>query len=111
MAYDIFSSDRTALTETIVLMVNPAYSHCFAGIRYYNSAGEQITPTAGTVVINARHVTNNYFDSVTNGTLNATAPGSEAEWGGNVSEARAVPAGLAGTDLATYQLVVVQNDT
>lgn len=111
MGFEIFSSDRTAISENIVLDVSPSLSHCFAGVRYFDSNGAQITPTGGTVLIEARHLTNNFFDTVVRGTLDATSPGDEAEWGGNVSQARATPTSLAGTDLTTYQLVVVQNET
>lgn len=110
MGFEIFESDRTAITETIVLTLSPARAHSFAGIRYFNASGTQVTPTAGTVLIEARHVTNNMYSTVVRGTLDATRTGVEAEWGGNASSARATPTGIAGNGVTTYQLVVVQND-
>lgn len=109
MAYQIFTSDKKGIGEVIDLPISPEYAHCFAGIRYFNSNDVQILPSAGTVTITARHLTNNNFDEVVNAQLDAASAGAESEWGGNVTEVRATAANLAGVDLATYQLVVVQN--
>lgn len=109
MAYQVFTSDKKDIGDIITLPISPEYAHCFAGIRYFNSNDVQIKPTAGTVTITARHLTNNNYDEVVNASLDATEAGAESEWGGNVTEVKATPASLAGTDLATYQLVVVQN--
>lgn len=109
MSYQIFTSDKKPITDTIELAISPEYAHCFAGIRYFDSSDNQIIPTAGTVTIEAKHLTNNNYDEVVNAALDATEAGAEAEWGGNVTYTKATPSGLAGTNLVKYQLVVVQN--
>ncbi|AFB83931.1 hypothetical protein VPT02_069 [Vibrio phage VPT02] len=109
MAYQIFSSDKKGIGEIIELPISPEYAHCFAGVRYFDSNDAQIIPSAGSVNIMAKHLTNNNYDEVVNADLDATEAGAEAEWGGNVTAVKVTPSSLAGTDLATYQLVVVQN--
>ncbi|QCQ57717.1 tail protein [Vibrio phage Athena] len=109
MAYQIFTSDKKGIGEIIELPISPEYAHCFAGVRYFDSNDDQIVPTSGSVNIKARHLTNNNYDDVVNADLDASEAGAEAEWGGNVTSVKATPSSLAGTDLATYQVVVVQN--
>ncbi len=109
MAYQIFTSEKKAIGQIIELPISPEYAHCFAGIRYFNSNDAQVIPSAGSITITAKHLTNNNYAEVFNATLDATEAGAESEWGGNVTSAKATPSNLAGTDLATYQLVVVQN--
>lgn len=109
MSYQIFTSDKKPIVETIELEISPEYSHCFAGVRYFDTQGHQILPSAGTVTITAKHLTNNVYDEVVNAKLQADEGGAEAQWGGNVTHAKATPSGLTGTELLTYQLVVVQN--
>lgn len=109
MAYQVFTSEQKGIGENIELSISPEYAHCFAGLRYFDSNNAQIIPSAGKVNIKARHLTNNNYDDVVNAELEATEAGAESEWGGNVTSVKATPSSLAGTDLATYQLVVVQN--
>lgn len=108
MAYQVFSSSITPLTDTIELNIAPDLAHCFAGIRYLDSNGDYITPTGGSVQIQAKHLTNNMYENAVNADLLATEP-QEAEWSGNVTSVKATPSSLAGADLVSYQLVVVQN--
>jgi hypothetical protein len=107
MTYEIFTSELTPVADTIILEVGSRYAHSFAGIRYFDAQGDQVLATGGTVLVEAKHLTNGMFDSVVRGTLDATSPASEAQWGGNVTEVRATPSSIVGA--VTYQLIVVQN--
>lgn len=109
MSFQIFTSDKKTINQNIELGISPDYSHCFAGIRFFNSSGDQVTPTAGTVHIQARHVTNNQYDDPVNAVIDASSKGAEAEWGGNVNSIKAIPSNVAGSAVDTYQVVVVQN--
>lgn len=109
MSYQVFSSDKKQITSSIELKISPEYSHCFAGLRYYDSKGDQVVPTAGEVRIQAKHLTNNKYADVYNPILDASEAGDESDWVGNVTFVKAIPSSLAGADLDTYQIVVVQN--
>lgn len=107
--YKVFTSKKEKIINSIELKISPEYSRCFAGIRYFNTKGDQITPTKGQITVKAKHLTNNSYSDMHNPVLEATNPGSESEWGGNATFVKATPSNLIGTDLDTYQLVVVQN--
>lgn len=104
-----FKSGKKALNEQIALDIDPGYAHCFAGIRYYNAAGDVIAPASGNVRIQIKKLTSQAYIDAHNATIQATAPGSEAEWGNNVVTVQATPSSLAGAGLTHYELVVVQN--
>lgn len=109
MAHQVFKSDKTNITSTIEMEVSPNLSHCFAGIRYFDSDDNPVTPTAGKVTIEAKFLTNQRYATAFNGVINFDEPAKEAEWGGNVVSVKTTPSNLAGPGLATYQIVVAQN--
>lgn len=109
MSYQVFTSEKISIAQEILMDIAPDYAHCFAGIRYYDAGGTQVAPTNGVTELQAKHLTNNNFDTVINSVLQATNPGSESEWGGNVTQVKATAKNITGTNVATYQLVVVQN--
>lgn len=109
MSYQVFTSEKKAINNTIELKISPEYAHCFAGIRYFNSSDVQIVPASGSVKLQAKHLTNSQYDDPINPVLDAATPGVESEWGGNVTSVLATPNSLAGIDLTSYQVVVVQN--
>lgn len=109
MTYAILSSDRTNITDTVTIDVDPELPHNFAGIIFYDANGNEINISGGSVTIEGRHLTNNKFETVVDGVISSSNDAAEGQWSGNVTQVRATPTGLAGTNLATYQLVVVQN--
>ena len=111
MDYKITNSELTPIADTIEMSIHSGHSHSFAGIRYYDSSKQEIVPTSGSVLIEAKHLTNGNYDSVVNGKLSANIPGDEANWGGNATSVKATPTSLTGSNLAYFQLVVVQNVT
>ncbi|AJF40816.1 tail protein [Vibrio phage phi 3] len=109
MSYLIFTSPKQLVSLPVILQVSPKNTHCFAGVSFFNTNGDEVIPTAGSVKIEAKHLTNNRYSDTVNGTIDVTTSG-EANWGGNVTEVKvSILTAIVGAE--TYQLKVVQNLT
>lgn len=107
----IARSGITSVADTIILSGLPLHrAHYFASVRFFSDAnGTPTTPSGGTVVIVAKtHNNPDFYESITNGTIAATAPVT-VSWAANTLDVKASPSGLTG---ATHmQLVVTSNES
>lgn len=111
MAYISFKSAIVPIAQVINLPISSAYTHCFAGIRFFDDQGVQIVPTLGTVTVEAQRLTNRQFSQVVGSPIDAAVLDEEAEWSANTTNVRATAIDVQGNNVTSYQLVVVQNET
>lgn len=100
----IINSDLTPVTnKAIVDLARYINQKVYVGVRFYNDAGVEVEPTAGTVAVLAHRQTYRAPKAV--GTLNATDVSADLEISGPTTEVQATASAVAGA--TKFKLVII----
>lgn len=105
-SFDIFTN-KGAVTDVVEVPILAEFAHSFAGIKFYDAGGVEVTPTAGLLTVEVQPFTHGRWVNPQNPTIDAADPATQADWQGNVTNVRVTPAGVAGA--VTYKVNVICN--
>lgn len=92
--------------DVIEANVPVEHQNSFIGVRFYDSLGEVITPTAGTVDVEGITTVGGAYEAI--GTINATDPTVTLATTVPLEAVRVTPTGVSGNDATDYRLSVWQ---
>lgn len=104
------TSDIVGLNDIIQISGLPSdFPHCYLSAQFYDSSGDRVVPSAGTLVMTIETRSGEpFFESTPNNIITASAP-TTLNWAANTQSLRIVPDSLAGA--TSYRIVATFNRT
>lgn len=87
------------------------FPHNFLSVQFYDASGDQIVPTAGTILLEIETVSGSpNFELMVDGVVDATNPAT-LTWAANTHSLRATPTGLEDGGVNSWRIVATFNRT
>ncbi len=87
------------------------FPHNFLSAQFFDAAGDQIVPTAGTILLEIETVSGSpNFELMVDGVVDATNPAT-LTWAANTHSLRATPTGLVAGGVTSWRIVATFNRT